>query len=467
MTARALDATFSWVDSATASPTAADRSRGVLGIAVDGQVVWGGDSFEWTWIELLEWLGYSWLALSADDGAPPDLEFSSRGGRPYAARPFGRDASGGLAEDREIALWQFLETHDMAKALPGTAHPPFVVWREGLTGHLMTRESHWLVPDWGTISELLTRVAEALTARLDNCADLRAVTAIEAWRKREDVGVEELIEQATGVSPSEMPVVLREWRPRAGVRNLAEAVARSEMLAAARMTADLPEETIASVLAEISAARPGSLAAMDDFVDRIVPDADRLESLKPHEQGHWVAQSMRLALGLSPDDKFDTRRWLQEWGIEYREISLGVVGIDAIAAWGDAHGPVIVVNLDGEHSVSPAGRNASIAHEIGHLLFDRQSALPAAEVLGRGGSRFVEARARAFAAELLLPRSEAGSAFAVSRSPVDVIETVKHLAQHYGVSQEIVAWQARNSDSTLHASSRRILMTLVSAPSQF
>jgi Zn-dependent peptidase ImmA (M78 family) len=75
-----------------------------------------------------------------------------------------------------------------------------------------------------------------------------------------------------------------------------------------------------------------------------------------------------------------------------------------------------------------------------------------------------EERARAFAAQLLLPKEEAGQAFA---STTDPEHTVLTLQRRYGVSKEIVAWQARNSDIQLSAEVHSVLRRFVSRPRMF
>ena len=91
-------------------------------------------------------------------------------------------------------------------------------------------------------------------------------------------------------------------------------------------------------------------------------------------------------------------------------------------------------------------------------------ALPLAEVMGGRAVGTTEERARAFAAQLLLPKEEAGGALADSTDPG---RTVRSLQRRYGVSQEIVAWQARNSDIQLSAKVHDVLRQFVSRPWRF
>jgi Zn-dependent peptidase ImmA (M78 family) len=139
--------------------------------------------------------------------------------------------------------------------------------------------------------------------------------------------------------------------------------------------------------------------------------------------------------------------------------------IDAVAVWGPRRGPSVLVNDEGAHNQSAGGRNATLAHEIDHLLIDRDGGLPLAEVVGGHVPVRLEQRARAFAAELLVPRRIAGAWFAeTSRRPHAILQA---LVDRFGASQEVVAWQARNSDITLSPEARGFLRTKVSRPDLF
>jgi Zn-dependent peptidase ImmA (M78 family) len=183
----------------------------------------------------------------------------------------------------------------------------------------------------------------------------------------------------------------------------------------------------------------------------------------PFEQGYRVAMWLRERLSISRAP-IDPTALLADWGVGLAHEELPTRLIDAVACWGPVHGPEVIVNSTGRHSSGLAGRRATLAHEIAHLLIDRHKFLPLAEVLGGRMPRATEARARAFAAELLLPRSVAGEALAISKDPES---DVRRLCRRYSVSREIVAWQARNSMVPLRASVAAHLRRLVSRPDAF
>jgi Zn-dependent peptidase ImmA (M78 family) len=84
-----------------------------------------------------------------------------------------------------------------------------------------------------------------------------------------------------------------------------------------------------------------------------------------------------------------------------------------------------------------------LAHELCHLLFDREHAQPAADVLGANTtSTSTEQRAKAFAAELLLPRESAANAYAQHPTLRDAITS---LSKTFDVSPKVAKTQILNS----------------------
>jgi Zn-dependent peptidase ImmA (M78 family) len=154
-------------------------------------------------------------------------------------------------------------------------------------------------------------------------------------------------------------------------------------------------------------------------------------------------------LGLDNRTAADPEAWLGEWGVAVREEALPAP-IDALAVWGERHGPAILLNTaEGGHPAQPAGRRITLAHEIAHLLIDRERALPAAELVKIGGQDLApaipEVRARAFAAELLLPRETAAQYVQDDRLSLDA--AIDQLVSDFAVSQQVAGWQIRNSSA--------------------
>ena len=105
---------------------------------------------------------------------------------------------------------------------------------------------------------------------------------------------------------------------------------------------------------------------------------------------------------------------------------------------------MILLNVgEGRRCSHEYGRRFTLGHEICHLLTDRAHALGLVEVLGGGMLNFVERRANAFAAELLLPRQLAASELRQSNDKNGVF--LLYLRDKYKVSRKTAASQIFNS----------------------
>jgi len=86
----------------------------------------------------------------------------------------------------------------------------------------------------------------------------------------------------------------------------------------------------------------------------------------------------------------------------------------------------------------------TVAHELCHLLVDRGQALGAVDILNGQMPLAVEQRARAFAAELMLPSEAAAQVWVASKPQITkhgVASVLKRLTQRFGVTTSIAAWQ--------------------------
>jgi Zn-dependent peptidase ImmA (M78 family) len=123
----------------------------------------------------------------------------------------------------------------------------------------------------------------------------------------------------------------------------------------------------------------------------------------PHEQGYSLAEQFRAAQN-NFDAYFDVEGFLESLEIGIDEEDLSDPKIDGATIWSADHGPVIVVNREGVRT-QPWARRMTVAHELCHLLVDRESASELMIVSTPWAPAELERRANAFAAELLLPKS--------------------------------------------------------------
>ena len=106
----------------------AKATRGSLRVSLRGTTVWHGadeaTGFEWTWIELLEFLSASWLYLTIEDGTPCGVALDIAP-RMLAASEAAMDSGSPLGSDVEREQMEaYRTTHDLAEAAQGAVMPP-------------------------------------------------------------------------------------------------------------------------------------------------------------------------------------------------------------------------------------------------------------------------------------------------------------------------------------------------------
>lgn len=435
--------------------------------SIDGRAIWCGDDestgFEWTWLELLEFLGNCWRYFVLDEGAPLGVAPSSVP-RMLAAAEIEIDRAGPFNGDFEIdQLEAFRETHDLAEAFGGAVLPPLWVMREGSLGWVAADDRFAAAP-FDDILAVLEQVGDFVAQAVDNPDYPRSQEAISAWRSRSQCSRISVIEAATGF-PSDLVAEIESAFYGANER-VWDNLESDELLAAARLVGPQPTSTLQSILATLKDVRSHPSSELDALSDEASRVMATLRDEPPYAQGHalaaWMRRQSRLA---QPTGRFDPEQFLALLRVPVIEVPLGLAHIDAIGCWGPRHGPAVLLNRDGPTATSAGRRRATLAHELCHLLVDRSGALPLAEVLGGRSPKHVEQRAGAFAAELLLPRDVAGDEFV--RFGDDHEAGVRSLRARYLVSSELLAWQIRNSGVQLRPEAWSYLSSLVPNPSLF
>lgn len=81
-----LEPIFKWAPIVVPAPKSAEVTRGTFVIQDDNKnIIWGNEDFEWSWVEILEWLTYNWESLhTVEDSINPDndLRFALQGAYP-------------------------------------------------------------------------------------------------------------------------------------------------------------------------------------------------------------------------------------------------------------------------------------------------------------------------------------------------------------------------------------------------
>ncbi|MCQ3805445.1 MAG: ImmA/IrrE family metallo-endopeptidase [bacterium] len=461
-----IEITLSWV-TGTSQPTGAEATRGLLRVNLRGQPVWYGENeatgFEWTWIELLEFLAESWLYLAIEDGAPLGVALDTAPRMLAAAEaeiqsgyPLGSDL-----EDQQLEAYRM--THDLSEAVQGAVVPPLWIVRDGESGWVASAARTARAP-FKELLDVLIEVGDFIASRLAPLSDNRSISAARTWNERESRNRLSIIEAATGYPPDLAAQVEaafysqdeRDWGwPRS-----------DELLAAARMVGPQSPTTLKPILDAVREVRKADTSTLDQFAEQAMKVIASKQDAERYAQGYQLAGWLRSELGVVGDHrKVNPDEVLTSWQVPVIDVAIGVGDIDAIGCWGPSHGPAVLVNSDARHAKNVGRRRATLAHEICHLLVDRCGSLPLVEVLGGRTAKHAEQRARAFAAEFLMPRELAGLIFSTFQG--DDASAVQNLCSRFGVSSELLAWQVRNSGVTLTPTSRKHLASLVRNPLAF
>lgn len=410
--------------------------------------------------QILHGLARAWPFLEWEESSPWGLPAESLTELLEEARTDEQSAPSDLRREREERNRDYIHRHDLARILRGSGATSVLALRKGREFGLLSRTGSWTVEATAFL-ESLEKLGDAFASHASTTGDLESRDAADAWRKKRSLRPLRIAEISTGISSAELRLIEQNL----GDNSLwiaPDDPASNELYAAARMTASLGVEQIAQIVAEVSSTPRVTTEKLDAASDEA--DCTIGEGAVDFETGYELADWYRRHHGLARDESVNPEQHLRSLDVTIRNAALSSE-VDAVAVWGPNHGPCVIVNLEGDHSRSAAGRRMTLAHELGHLLLDRDGALPVAEVLGGRISESVESRARAFAAELLLPRKTAADAYAASPDNPD--EVVSSLCSDYGVSREAAAWQIRNSGVRLTARGRSVLRSYVTDPGSF
>lgn len=125
----------------------------------------------------------------------------------------------------------------------------------------------------------------------------------------------------------------------------------------------------------------------------------------PFEEGYDLAEDFLEDLKLADDATFvDVRAIVGDLGIRTLDERLHTSTIRGVAVAGSGYHPAILVNLSSPYNAEEPGRRFTLAHELFHVLYDRERAKRISHTSGPWAPPGIEKRANAFAAMLLMPR---------------------------------------------------------------
>ncbi|MEU4633574.1 ImmA/IrrE family metallo-endopeptidase [Micromonospora chalcea] len=136
-----------------------------------------------------------------------------------------------------------------------------------------------------------------------------------------------------------------------------------------------------------------------------VPDVKRpdLPMLPPGQEGSQLGEAAFRELADPSANFVDISAILDNLGITYSVDSLSDTNTRAVTLLAEEYGIHIVVNASYSRGNSERILRFTLAHELGHILFDRTRASRMTTVSGPWAPLAIEQRANAFAAALLIP----------------------------------------------------------------
>jgi Zn-dependent peptidase ImmA (M78 family) len=435
------------------------RTWGELQLWIHSTLVWGSwnnavepTGVRWSWIDLLEFLAIAWGYLQEEETYPIDFitpfdtprHLGELRGR---AKLRWRNLSEEDADREDEQLRDFLAVHDFGEALQGAFPPSLIFLRQGRQMLAATRLNQWAL-DFARTLDTLEELGETIARQIEGLDDERSTRAMDRWSARNSLEPTKRLEMATGLSSEE----LREAWP-TPLEDSAVGTQDYGLKAAARMIGrGLPSGVMRDILTKIARLPYGALSIPEDVQELADDLLSDLCNEEPYTQGYNLALSLRAHIG-AKTGRTEPEALLGTWSVAVEEFEIEAEHLDAIAVWSEHHRPTVLINTRGLRSRFPSGRRSTCAHEICHLLVDRESALPAVEVLGGRISHDIEQRANAFAAEFLLPRAEAGRlvkksleyVYSPDERELEIHKVVSHLADTYNVSYETAAWQLLRS----------------------
>ena len=436
-------------------------------LLIDGTPSWpisgeDTDEFEWFADELLSHLTECWKPLILRQTYPIAVQPERPSFLMADAAKRWASLSEALVESEQKEVMAFEDVHNLANAFGGiTGLLPLWFLRDQNRMIIDTQERLWHVPLKAAIAAL-TVAGDTIAERLLRSKNDKWEKLLRAWKLREKGDPTLLLALTIGRDRATATTLLDEKVLEAPASLADAANDDDELRIAARMAGPLPLNQIRKVIDTVRSCHhfstpelTASSAAAIDFLN-----SETLQDVRPHVHGEELAKWFRRYLSVSPSRAVDPFSILKSQGIDCRIIDFGFAALYAIAVWGPKHGPAVLLNGDQTRIASfftsiwqRGAIRVNAAHELCHLLVDSRHGFSAVDVLGGRMPPRMEQRAKAFAAEFLLPNSEAGEIWREAGSPIE-IDAVRHVVTRlcaiYKVTDSVASWQLEHGVSPYH-----------------
>jgi Zn-dependent peptidase ImmA (M78 family) len=170
-------------------------------------------------------------------------------------------------------------------------------------------------------------------------------------------------------------------------------------------------------------------------------DVDEVRQYTPGEQGSRLGEMACELLGGDNGGWVDVQSVIGKLGIRVSEIGLSDVDVRAISVFGLTQQPHIFRNNRFRWGDNPAVQRFTVAHELCHLLLDREYGDELAVATGPWAPVSIEQRANAFAAAFLMPTWLLRDALTAAAGPPDDPDTIKAVSARLRVSaSSLIDW---------------------------
>ncbi|TVR04976.1 MAG: ImmA/IrrE family metallo-endopeptidase [Deltaproteobacteria bacterium] len=388
------------------------------------------DDVNWPAIGLARWFVRSWTALfHAGSWGRPSL---SRNSRDFAAQMDDQLAENFDAPDHELdERDHFVATHSLRAAAGGAALPDLwfardgsimsVAWHDSMDGEifftLSRREADLPANDVAdAIRGFVEWVRDTLSQTHDTDVD-EDLDMLTEWLEHyatPEAAIDGILSEAAlgddrwrrlarsaGVS-DESPVELLGLGPEVLTQGTLAGAESSTIAMAFRCAAPVLSDDELVALRRVILDAPRNEAAFVEIKrlsDRVAQPA---ATLYDFTRGYRLAREIRRLLG-NETEHLDVEELVDHLGIPVLDVKLGDPELDGGCVCDPVHGPVIFVNSNTSRAAVPWGRRVVLAHELCHLLFDRDYGVGLGVVSGPWAPPRIERTANAFAIELLLP----------------------------------------------------------------
>ena len=156
------------------------------------------------------------------------------------------------------------------------------------------------------------------------------------------------------------------------------------------------------------------------------------------EQGYELAEEIWDSVSdqMVDEGRVDIERLMQVLGVTVEEADIKDTSIRGVSFAGPEHRAGILINRMHEANAYPSGKRFTLAHELCHILFDREIGRRIAVASGPWAPRDIERRANAFAAMFLMPRVLVKEALASLTTRLDTRDGVAQISQRLRTSFE-------------------------------